>query len=155
MPAADNSHISREMESSYYAPIEQMCAQASDYITEIHQGDREQTASLYTVLCRKIIDLVREYIRIKRFVVKPLNSSDTSTVNGISPGNKRQLSRLEDIHEQIEATLFKLRSVTAPLPHEVVKPDWEKKLHIEMLRLDTHVSEMLRSETDYSSDPQQ
>lgn len=54
------------MEQEYYAPVEWLCRRVKDYITEIHGGDSEQTASLYTALSKKLIEDAATYVELRR-----------------------------------------------------------------------------------------
>jgi hypothetical protein len=128
----------RYLEQEYYLPAKQSCQRVAECITEIHKGDDDQTASLYTSLCKKLIEQVGYYLSLRREFLQPYLSDEP----GEEICDAYCASQLEAAERRIQDLLTQLRAIVAPVPHRVTEPDWEKLLHQEIRKLAERLTEM-------------
>lgn len=141
------------LDKEYYCSIEQHCRKITYCITEIHDGDTEQSASLYTALSKSLAEKVMDYIQVRRVTLMPYlaeleqksgsgHDCHTCSVSCIERHSAR-IRDLQDNHNQIRDLLQLLGTIVIPAARTEKDPDWERILHREIAALEEQLSELI------------
>lgn len=138
------------LEKEYYTPIEASCEKVEEYITELHEGDVHQEASLYTSLSKKLTGQVAQYIKMRRFGLLPyitelLEKEDNghdcrSCSSSCSIRHGSQLVAVRESHQKIKETLYRVLSVATPTTYSDTRHDTAHRHLREAMR---HLNTML------------
>jgi hypothetical protein len=116
-----------DLDNKFYSRIQVLCEQVTLNITNLHDGDVHQTASLYTSLAKRLIEQVAVYLNTNRNVLMPYmeklavkedekqESTSASHIYQIDYGV--QVTRIRMDHEAIQRTLEDLNSIILPIKH--------------------------------------
>jgi hypothetical protein len=125
------------MERQYYLPIEQLCLKAKEDIIEIHGGDNDQTASLYTTLSKKLLEYVTDYVRLRRVLLKGF-AEEGHAYNCDAHCEQHLL----DGRSKIQELFVQLNAIIEPPLSESAHPGSERALRLTIRDLDEQTREM-------------
>jgi hypothetical protein len=118
----------------------------------MHNGDVHQTASLYTILGKKLMGQIAQYVRLRRFALVPYISEliekedeghdcrNCSSKCGVR--HRAQIDSIRDAHTRIKETLCRLKSVTVAFPAGTDRETSYRSLRAEMTQLDTTLTQL-------------
>jgi len=116
-----------DLDNKFYSRIQVLCEEVTLNITNLHDGDVHQTASLYTSLAKRLIEQIAEYLNTNRNVLMPYieklavkedeKHENTSASDFYQIDYGIQVNRIRTDHQAIRKTLDDLKSIILPIKH--------------------------------------
>ncbi len=116
----DLGELIEKLDNDYYQVTEEMCNNAHSHAMQLLQKSNHESTYLYITLCNELTGKIKEYVKLRRSVVKPyvveLHQKDAEGHNCTNCSGKcysehsMQMKILVDSHIRIREVLEQLRN---------------------------------------------